>query len=63
MPQMIFDERVYWNNIARVLSIYYSSPYLGNLADYSSHRKRKEKRLKNKDSIFLVATHVSGTDL
>lgn len=60
---MIFDGRVYWNNITRVLSDPDSTPYPGNIPVFSNVRKREEKRLKNKDTIFFSALKVSGTDI
>jgi hypothetical protein len=53
---MIFDGRVHWNNIAHVLSAPDSPPYKGSISVFSNIRKRKEKKIKNKDVIFF-STH------
>jgi len=44
----------------RVLSVPDSSPYKGSDLFFFNVRKRKEKRLKNKDAIFLFATQNIG---
>ena len=59
--QSIFDGRVYWNNITRVLSVPYSPPSLGNIPVFSNVQNRKEKRLKNKDDIFFWPLKISET--
>jgi hypothetical protein len=60
---VIFDGRVYLNNMARVLSVPDSYPYEGSIPVFSNVRKRKEIRLKNKDSIFFSTLKASGTDI
>jgi hypothetical protein len=37
-------------------------PYQGSITDFSNVRKRKEKRLENKDAIFFSTLKASGTD-
>jgi hypothetical protein len=37
-------------------------PYKGSITIFSNVRKRKEKRLKNKDAIFFSTLKASGTD-
>jgi hypothetical protein len=59
---MDFDGRVYRNNITRVLSVPDSPPYKGSIPVFSNVRKRKEKKLKNKDAIFFSTLEASGTD-
>jgi hypothetical protein len=53
MVTMIFDGRVYWNNIARIIFFPDSPSYKGSIPVFSKVRKQKEKRLKNKDAIFF----------
>jgi hypothetical protein len=59
---MEFDGSFYWNNITRVLSVPDSPSYKGSIPVFSNVRKRKGKKLKNKDAIFFSTLKASGTD-
>ena len=50
---VIFDGRVYWNNIARVIFFPDSPSYQGSIPIFPTSEKQKEKRLKIKDAIFF----------